>query len=267
MATKDEQTPPQKRTKTRAETVNIDKQDPRPLVYPSVEGKSTSSRQTDDVHFDEGLADLPRTNTSVVRHSPGFPIRNTTQPTVTPIPPRRQKIMTRQLQARPTRKIEQEPPPSKLRKLKNMHWLFFVGLGMMALLILWIVGTAVLAWGTQRYYDFRYGNPRTYQVDQVVGQGGDSLAHPSHFIAINENHQAVVIQLQAGDPGKSYSYTVPLYNDNGEAPVTLEFRDVTGDGKLDMIIHIHLLSQEQIVVFINDGDKFIQSNGNDHIKS
>ena len=87
MAAKDEQTPPKKRT----ETINIGKQDPIPLIYPSsAEGKSASPRQTDDFLFDEGLGDPPRTNTSVVRHSPAFPTRNTTQPTMTPIPLRRQ---------------------------------------------------------------------------------------------------------------------------------------------------------------------------------
>jgi len=258
MAAKDEQTPPKKR----AETINLGKQDPIPLIYPSAE----SSRQTDDFLFDEGLADPPRANTSVVRHSPAFPIRHTTQPTVTPIPPRRQKIMTRQLQPRPTRKIAQEPRPSKLRKLMNMHWLFLVGLGMMMALILWVIGTAVLVWGTQRYYDFRYGTPRTYQVDQVVGHGGDSPAHPSHFIAINVNRQAVVIELRAGDPTKAITYTTPIYNDNGEAPVILEFRDITGDRKLDMIMYIRLVTREQIVVFINNGEQFIPAKGNDHIK-
>jgi hypothetical protein len=103
-------------------------------------------------------------------------------------------------------------------------------------------------------------------VDQVVGQGGDSPAHPSHFIAINKYHQAIIIEFKAGDPAQAITYATPIYNDNGEAPVTLEFRDVTGDGKLDMIIHIHLLTREQIVVFINTGAQFRPANGNDHIK-
>lgn len=266
MAAKDEQTTPQKRPKKRTDTINIGKQDPAPLLYPSMEGKSMLPRQTDDFQFDEGLADFPRTNTSVVRHSPVFPIRRTTQAMTTPVPPRRQKLATKQLQARPTRKIAPEPAPGKLHRLKNMHWLFLVGLGMMTALILWIIGSAVLAWGIQRYYDFRYGNPRTSQLDQVVGQGGDSPAHPSHFIAINQNHQAVVIELRAGDPTKAITYTTPIYNDNGEAPVTLEFRDVTGDRKVDMIIHIHALSQEQIAVFINNGEQFVPATNNDHIK-
>jgi len=172
--------------------------------------------------------------------------------------------MARQLQPRPTREIVQKPQTSKVHQIKHMHWLFFVGLIMMVGLILWITGTAALAWGIQRYNDLRYGIPRTYQVDQVVGQGGDSLAHPSHFIALNKNHQAIVIELQAGDPKKSFSYTAPLYNDNGEAPVTLEFRDVTSDGKVDMIVHIHLPTQEQIAVFINNGSQFLRSNGKYH---
>lgn len=181
-------------------------------------------------------------------------------------PPRRQKLMTKQLQARPIRKIAPRPEPSYLYKLKNMHWLFLVGLGMMVLLILWIIGSAILVWGIQRYYDLCYGNPRTYQVDQVVGQGGDSPTHPSHFIAINENHQAIVIELRAGDPTKAITYTTAIHNDNGEAPVTLDFRDVTDDGKLDMIIHIHLPDQEQIAVFINNGEQFRPANESDHIK-
>jgi hypothetical protein len=136
---------------------------------------------------------------------------------------------------------------------------------MVAMLVLWVVGSSALAWGVQRYDDYRYGNPRTYQVDQVVGQGGDSTAHPSHFIAINLNHQAVVIELMAGDPAKSVSYVAPIYivGDNGLAPILLDFRDVNGDGKLDMIVTIHLSNQNQVYVFINDGTKFRPSNASD----
>jgi hypothetical protein len=122
-----------------------------------------------------------------------------------------------------------------------------------------------LAWGIQRSYDIRYGMPRTYQVDQVVGQGGDSSAKPSHFIALNLHQQAVVLELRAGDPAKSISYAVPIANGDATAPVTLEFRDVTGDDRLDMIVHIHLPSQDQLVVFINAGDQFRLANKNDHL--
>ncbi len=267
MASKDEQIPPRRSTKTRAETINLGKQDPTPLIYPSVGEKSPSPRPTVRFRLDEERADSPRTNTSVVRYSPAFLTPRTPQRIMAPLPPRHQNLMTRQLQPRPTRKIVQEPVrPSTLHTLKNMHWLFLIGLAMMVALILWMMGTAVLAWGIQRYYDFRYGVPRTYQVDQVVGQGGDSPNHPSHFMALNVNHLAVVIELRASNPAKSVSYTVPISHDNGEAPITLEFRDVTGDGKLDMIMHLHLLRQEQIVVFLNDGDQFRLAHSSDHVK-
>lgn len=140
---------------------------------------------------------------------------------------------------------------------------------MIAALVLWMAGSTVLAWGMQRYNDYKYGYPRTYQIDAVVGHNNDSPQKPSHFIAINWNHQAVIYELMAGDPNKSVSYVAPVYiaGNGGElAPVTLEFRDVTGDGRLDMIVHIHLPNQDQVSVFVNDGTKFRPSNGNDKIR-
>jgi hypothetical protein len=237
------------------------------LIYPAIAEKSMPSRQTGHARFDEELTNVPHTNTPTVRHSPVLPTQRMRQPSATPLSPQRQNIMTPQLQPRPLRKIVQKPRTSIMSQLQHMHWLFLVGLMMMIGLILWMTGTTALAWGIQRYDDLRYGIPRTYQVDQVVGQGGDSPAHPSHFIALNENHQAIVIELQAGDPTKSFSYTAPLNNDNGEAPVTLEFRDVNGDGKADMIVHMHLLTQEQIAVFINNGSQFLRSNGKYHLNA
>ncbi|GHO44212.1 hypothetical protein KSX_23750 [Ktedonospora formicarum] len=143
-----------------------------------------------------------------------------------------------------------------------------LGVGMLAMLAIWIVGSLGLAWFHQLSDDYTYGNPRTYQTDYVVGHGNDATTHASHFVAINLNRQAVVFEMVAGDPAKSVSYVAPIYiaGDGGDkAPVTLEFRDVTGDKKVDMIIHIHLPSQEQLSVFINDGSKFRPSTNKDKI--
>jgi hypothetical protein len=153
------------------------------------------------------------------------------------------------------------------QKRRNVHWLLPLGVGMLAMLAIWITGSWVLAWGIQRYNDIRYGFPRTYQTDAVVGHG-DSKEQPSHFIAINLNRQAIVIELKGGDPARSFSYVAPFYiaGDSGEfVPVTVEFRDVAGDNKPDMLIHIHV-PQQQIAVFINDGKGFRPSNGNDKIR-
>jgi len=44
-----------------------------------------------------------------------------------------------------------------------------------------------------------------------------------------------------------------LFSDNGDSiPVTLEFSDVNGDGKIDMIVHIG----DQKIVYLNDGTQF-----------
>jgi hypothetical protein len=168
-----------------------------------------------------------------------------------------------------TRKIALEPEikPKKqdlFTQLKQKRWPFLIILGMISALLLWFVGRAVLNWGTERYYDLRYGNPRTFQTDMVVGHGGDSPEHPSHFIAMNLNDQAVVIELEAGDPAKIVSYKVPItIVDGRQSPVTVSFRDIGGDPKLDMIIDVHLSGQDQLSFFINQDGKFRTATDNE----
>jgi len=98
-----------------------------------------------------------------------------------------------------------------------------------------------------------YGNPLTYQTDQVVGHA-DSSDHPTHFIAINLHSRVTIIEIPGGDASKARIYSGPtLYSDNGDSiPVTLEFKDVNGDGKVDMIVHIG----DKQIIYLNDGTKF-----------
>ncbi len=101
----------------------------------------------------------------------------------------------------------------------------------------------------------------------VVGHD-DSAQKPSHFIAMNLNGQVVVIEFKGGDPSKAVTYVVPVHivgNGGDQVPVTLEFRDVTGNGKPDMLVHMHLQKQDQLYVFINTGTGFRPANGNDKI--
>jgi len=138
---------------------------------------------------------------------------------------------------------------------------------MIAMLALWLLGSNLVAWGTQTYNNIHYGYPRTFQIDAVVGHN-DSKSHPSHFIAINLNRQAIVIEMMGGDPQKAITYVAPVViaGQNGDlAPITVEFRDVTGDNRPDMILHIHLPTQDQISIFVNDGTKFRPSNNSDKI--
>lgn len=267
---------PKRRSKTK--NLGLGSPEAKPLTYPDREKgtRTTSSPNTEAFHVDEGYVDPPRTRSSIVRMGPS---PTSSMPQVTPTPsttaiPKRRQATTHPHPPRPTRKIAQplEIAPTQstkqslLDRLRRMHWLALIGLGMMSALVLWLLGSSALAWGTQRYYDIRYGNPRTFQTDAVVSHGGDSPAHPSHFIAMNLNNQAIVIELKAGDPKKAKIYPVALI-DGGQSPVTVSFKDINGDHKPDMVVDIHLPAQDQHAFFINDGDDFRPATSNDVIQT
>jgi len=134
---------------------------------------------------------------------------------------------------------------------------------MIAMLALWVGLQAGLSWWQQHQDYATYGYPRTWQTDAVVGHNGDSAANPSHFIFINLNRRVEVIEFPAGDGSKAKIYLGPtLFTDGGDLiPVTGEFADVNGDGKLDMILKI----QDQRIVFINTGDSFRPLNPGEHV--
>lgn len=124
---------------------------------------------------------------------------------------------------------------------------------MLLMLALWILGSYALNWWTNHQLDSTYGMPRTYQTDQVVGHS-DSTDHPTHFVAINLNSHITIIEIPGGDNAHARIYSGPtLYADNGNlTPVTLELKDVNGDGKVDMIVHVG----DQQIIYLNDGTQF-----------
>src|SRR5260221_14487904 len=63
------------------------------------------------------------------------------------------------------------------------------------------------------------------------------------------------IEVPGGDPSKAKIYPITtLFGDGKDlTPVTLTFKDVNGDGKLDMEIHI----QDQTLVMINENGGII----------
>lgn len=225
--------------------------------------------KTDGFLGDDG--EPPRYNTSAIRLAAQPTARSRTTGSHQPasaIPPRRQQTQTRNVPARPAPRPAPAPQKRPPRHSPfQVHWLLPIGVAMVVMVILWLVGSAALSWGKQRLDDIQYGNPRTYQTDMVVGHS-DSTKNPSHFIAMNLHSQIIVIEFMGGNPQKAITYLTPVFitGANGDlAPVTLEFRDVNGDAKPDMLVHIHLASQDQVSVFINDGQKFRPSNGSDKI--
>ncbi len=129
----------------------------------------------------------------------------------------------------------------------------YVGIAMIAMLALWVGLQMFGNWWSEHQLDATYGFPRTYQVDAVVGHD-DSTAHPTHFIFLNLKGRVVIIELPGGNVAHARIYNGPaIIGDNpAQIPVTADFQDVNGDGKMDMIVHIGT----QQFTYSNDGTEF-----------
>lgn len=147
--------------------------------------------------------------------------------------------------------IHNQPPPRLLR----FHWLTYIGLAMIIMLMGWLLVTLLMAWWQNKQDDWAYGNPRTYQTDMNVGHG-TSQQPMSHFIAVNLNG---VIQVIEDDTNAAHMYTITtLPAGSGNVPVTLKFQDMNADGKLDMLVVIGDASSNQFTVFLlNNGSAFV----------
>jgi hypothetical protein len=145
--------------------------------------------------------------------------------------------------------------PTKMEAVRRSQRFPVVAIlvGMVIMIVLVMSFSALGSWWHVYQDDLRYGRPRTSQLDAVVGHN-DSAAHPTHFIFLNLNRHVEIIEIPGGDVTHTHIYTGPVLFGNGQdlTPVTGEIRDVNGDGKPDLIVHI----QDQQIVFINDGTTF-----------
>lgn len=146
--------------------------------------------------------------------------------------------------------IHHEPPP---RLKHRWHPLFYVGLVFFAMVMGWIAFTLLGNWWSAKQADWKYGTPRTYQVEQFVGHA-DSTDHPNHFIAVNINGSIEVIELNTQTPKDDHIYLITTVADP-LMPVSLNFADSNHDGKVDMVVTIGV-GNSYAVVLLNDGTQF-----------
>ncbi len=179
-----------------------------------------------------------------------------------PIPPRRSATQTGipAVQGNRPRNIYTDDifPQNAVRDVDDrqglrLHWLVFVGVAMIIMIIGWFAFSAIGNWWQVTQDDWHYGRPRTFQIDAVVGHN-DSPSNPSHFIAENLNRRVIIIELPGGDSTKAKIYSGPILVGPGQdlAPVTLTFQDVNANGIVDMIVNV----QDAHFVYINENGTF-----------
>jgi hypothetical protein len=94
-----------------------------------------------------------------------------------------------------------------------------------------------------------------FQIDQCVGHG-DSPDHPDHFIAVNTGGLIEVVELNVMAPKNDHVYPITTAIDPS-VPVSLSFRDMNRDGKIDLLVTIGE-NNPYTVVLLNTGTQFTQ---------
>jgi hypothetical protein len=130
-------------------------------------------------------------------------------------------------------------------------WLLQAFLYATVLLTLTLAVNRGMGWAQRSLDDLRYGMPRTVHLAEVVG-GGDSMAAPTRFIALNIDGQVSVLVLPGGDASRLVTLPGPyVIGDHGSAAVPLlALADLTGDGAPDLLLTIR---GETIVYGNHDG--------------
>ncbi len=186
----------------------------------------------------------PLTPKSVLRHRPLDSSDET---------PKTKPVVTRASRLAPhTKKIVPpvscSPPQKTSVKKRSLHLnLTSLGIGMLVALAAVLLGQLFIGWVNSTWDDLRYGTPRTYQVDAVVGH--ETTRTPSHFLAVNLHGQIEILEWPGGDPTKMKVYLGPRITgpDAANVPVTLQFVDPHHTLHPDMVVQF----QGTQVVFHN----------------
>lgn len=123
--------------------------------------------------------------------------------------------------------------------------------GVIVAVVLLIGLASLVSWWQGFQQDLTYGNPRTYQMDAVVGHN-DSTAHPTHFVFINLHGHIEVFEIPGGDASKTRIFNGPTLTAPGQDMIPVTGNVVNQQGKLNLIVHVG----SQDFTFVNDGTTF-----------
>jgi hypothetical protein len=122
----------------------------------------------------------------------------------------------------------------------------YVGALLLAAVAIYLLVSLLLGKAQVFIDDFRYGRPRTTQLEAFVGHN-EANGQPTHLLALNLNRQAVIIE-QARTITGPYMFGA----DADLTPLTLSLRDMNGDGHVDLLLNI----RNEQVVYVNTNGTF-----------
>ncbi len=149
----------------------------------------------------------------------------------------RQPTQSRGVTKRPSQKMSVARPTQQ----RQFHWLVPTGVTLMIAIACYLLLYGAWTGGQGLYNNWAYGaTTRTSHLEAVVGDH-DSVTSPTHFVAMNLHGTIDVMEFPGGDVTHAKVFPGPhlLWADADKAVVTLEVKDVNGDNKPDIIVHIY----------------------------
>ncbi|WP_287157065.1 hypothetical protein [Chloroflexus sp.] len=129
----------------------------------------------------------------------------------------------------------------------------YIVTGLLAVLALYVLVSAVVGWGQTLLDDWRYGRPRTFHLTAEVGRAEETVG-PTRLIAMNLDRQVLILEIPGGDVNKTRTIVGPYLVGANEdlTPITMRLADMNGDGLSDLIVGI----KNEEIVYLNRGDSF-----------
>ncbi len=157
----------------------------------------------------------------------------------------------------PRQRFSEDIDQSQPIQRRRIHPLIWIGVFCIFLVAGWTGLNFVTSWYQGVQNDWTYGKERHFEINAVVGHG-DSATNPSHFTAENNNGQIIVIELPGNNVSKAKIYQIETVPGNaGNPPVRISFQDMTGHGRLDMLVQIGDGAATLYVTLFNNGSQFV----------
>jgi len=129
----------------------------------------------------------------------------------------------------------------------------YIVTGLLAILALYVLVSALIGWGQVVIDDWRYGRPRTFHLTADVGRAEETMG-PTRLIAMNLDRQVLILEIPGGDVTKTRTIVGPYLVGANEdlTPITMRLADLNNDALPDLVVGI----KNEEIVYLNRGDGF-----------